>query len=1557
MMKKVKSFLSSFIVLTMLLQTNVFAYTSTFDKLDDGTPKSEEEEIIKEFVLINGDDKEGADMLTLPVSEEIKAQGRTSTVLWENHKQRKNVEFSRFPANPLDYSYMYFHFYVPENYNNELLIYLQSRSGGYGIYRFAIESSGWVEMNIPISAFNLNNESVDLSSVNRVYILAEGGWSMVADPRAKIYIQDLKFVDDGTRYTREEVISQSWDKLYAARSFSDEINALAKEIAENSVIVHRYMPTVLSRGEKGLLAANNMIARAECIGMVDMVPVSFFESYLGAQTASSGSSASVTLDGKTLSVSEGINTYVGGTFSQTPCRIYDEMYVPLTDVLNYFSVNYKLLGKAYIISDAQTLEKVVQEHELSECIATKFTDNDFEITEEDYNKVKENVRRMYLGENNDMSNPRIKEWVSDVEKEGEKWLTSMTWDMESSDLWAGIGGGNQGGRSVAYAQRIAAMAYAWGTEGSKYYKDPDMLEATIFATEYWARNIYTATNPDFISQQGGWHNWQYQTPNYILPALFIISDEVSPETMSRWLSGVDYDNPSSVGGRASDREVIALDKHVNWAGNKCWQLRIALWSAILQKQPERIRQEVNIELRKTFQYIEHLRNGVFHKSANTSFNAMDNRNCGVYADGSYIDHQYYPCIATYGANYFGVMSTVFRSIKGTSIFPTDPIVHNQVDFVRNCVEPLVWKNVIYWRARNRDVRSEQEIRKGHISKFVGYYIDMLDYVTGDDAAYLKSAIKTQGQYIENTDLIDTTGPNMILYDSIMNDASVKVLENKDYNKVFFNMGVVAHNRDDWRFYLAMNSTEVGLAEIYNYSKENFYGFHQSDGSTTLLTNDPEEYDGNYWRHVDPTKIAGVTSIEKPFDFITGSICYGGTYFVGGTTLDNRYGVAAMDFYGHNRDAVTRDDNKTDAYYSDLAAHKSWFMFDDEVVCLGSGISNTEDYEAITTIENKRLEGEMPYKDDSYVEQYVPVKVTAIGHDGNVPGNTIDYNLATRWSYEGADGWILYDLGEVKELGYTGIAFYSGNTRKTRFKLLTSVDGSNWTTHYNGESDGLTDEMLAFNTPGQARYIKIECAGNNFSAWNSISEVQFYPAQADGSTPMNGRPPFIYGLTDVWADGELLPKTDFEANKIENVDYVSIDKVGGYYFPGGADITFDKYSENGLGFIDFYVSHGITPTDGKYAYAILPTMTKEETAAYAQNPRFTILKNEASLQSVRHNDLGITGTVFWEAGETDTLTTDIPCTVNMYEDENVVKIAIADPSKRNDRANLKLKMKNLSLVSATNCVTVTRANDGYVDIALDFTKSYDPAFKGESFRGGTYTIEFTKNAASDDTSMPQTPQESISSGGSSGGSGAGGKDTSDKTESTATLFNDIRDFVWAEDAIASLTQKGVIAKSSDGKFRPADAVTREEFVKMLVVALDVPKSAQDYTFKDGVRGAWYESYLAAAKESGIVQGREDGSFGVGETISRQDMAVMLRRAISAMGYSLDEAGAAEKFTDEKDIAPYALDAVSLMQKSGLIQGMGDGSFAPKSSLNRAQAAVIIKRIMDITVKEAGAGDSK
>ena len=1547
-MKKVTKMLCIVLSIVMCMQICASAYTYSFDTTKDGA-EQEENVILKETVMLNGDDGVAAAKYGLGTSKAIKEEGRTSTIVWDDHKgAHKRVEFSGYPTNLLDYTHVQLKFYAPEAYNNKILLYFQARSGGYGHYIYDVKEAGWHDLTVRVSDLQLNTAGVDLSNINRTYLLAEGGWGLEGVKGAVFYIQDYRWYNDGSGNDRSGRIEQSWIDFYAPRAFSEETQKKTDDILKNSIVVHKNMPTVLNKGARGILSMGNGVARMETIGGVDMVPVKFFEKYLGANLVNESNRCVITIGSKSVSVTEGSVSYRGGQLSQTPSKLYGELYVPLCDILNIFGLTYTTLDKSYIIADKSLIDTIDMEYELSECVSQSFTDDNFTITDEDYAKAIANVKRIYVGEDNDMSDPLISGWVNGLAKAGEDLLKTINMDPDAVDLWSDISHSNLGVRCQAYATRITTMAKAWGAKGSKYYHSSEMLNAALYTLDWWTKNIYNENNPDFISTPGGWFYWNYGTGNELMPGMFILSDALPQEHISKYLEGIDWKNPSSVGGTMQDREIRATEDKRNVSGNKCWQMRIALWSAILQRQPERIRQEINVELRRLFEYTEHVKNGRFHESVPTSWNNEDNKNGGFYADGSYIDHMYYPYIAGYGLNYFGVMGTVFRSLKGTSMFPSDPIMHNQVDWVKNALAPVIWKNNTYWRTRGRAIAVNSGSASTSAAGFIESYIHMLDYVTGDDLEFLKSLIKTQGQFLNSYSIgSGATGPDRVLFREIMNDDSIKVLDGEDISKVFFNMAAVVHQRDDWRFYLTMNSTEIGYAEIYKYSGENWNGFHQSDGHTTLMTRDGEEYNGRYWQNVDPTKASGVTSVERPFDFITGSICYAGTHFVGGTTLDDKYTVAAMDFYGHNRGDVTREDNKTAAYYSDLSAHKGWFMFDDEIVCLGSGISTTDGYETITTIDNKRLEGMEEPKTSTEVPQFRAVSVSAIGDDGNIPENTTDYSFSTRWSYSGADGWILYDLGEVKDLGYLGIAFYAGNERRTKFKILTSTDNTSWTQHFSGESSGTTDELETYDVNKKARYVKLECAGNNLSPWNSISEVHFYPRRNDNQRPVNNKSPFIYGTDDVWVNGTLLEKNEFEKKKMGNVNYVQIENVGGYYFPEATDLTFDKYTKNEIAFVDFYQSHGVDPTGAKYAYAILPTMDKAQTESYIKNPRFTILKNEANIQSVRHNDLNITGTIFWEKGESDKLSADIPCVINMYEDDKTIRLAIADPSKLSDYANIKVKVPGLSLKGASSRVSVTKGNDGYQTISIDFTVSNDPAFKGESYKGSTYTVEFEKTG---DTGSAIVPP--VSDGGTSGGGGgsASGKDKdADVANGAGKAFSDLDAYSWAEGDILALMEKGVISKSENSLFRPGDAVKREEFVKMLVEALDIPMSEEESGFTDSTKDNWYEKYLSAAKASGIINGREDGSFGAGSSISRQDMAVMMMRALEILGISLMPEDEAE-FSDKNDIAPYAVNAVARMQKNGILNGMGDGTFAPKMVANRAQAAVIIKRIMDTAEKE-------
>lgn len=119
-------------------------------------------------------------------------------------------------------------------------------------------------------------------------------------------------------------------------------------------------------------------------------------------------------------------------------------------------------------------------------------------------------------------------------------------------------------------------------------------------------------------------------------------------------------------------------------------------------------------------------------------------------------------------------------------------------------------------------------------------------------------------------------------------------------------------------------------------------------------------------------------------------------------------------------------------------------------------------------------------------------VTASLHDGNVPANTVDGSLATRWSAQGDPQWIRYDLGSVRTPAWVRLAFLNGDTRIYTFDVQLSSDGSNWTTVYSGTSSGTTTALETYNFPNAAaRYLQIVGHGNSVNTWNSITETEVW----------------------------------------------------------------------------------------------------------------------------------------------------------------------------------------------------------------------------------------------------------------------------------------------------------------------------------------------------------------------------------------------------------------------------------------------------------------------------------
>jgi len=214
--------------------------------------------------------------------------------------------------------------------------------------------------------------------------------------------------------------------------------------------------------------------------------------------------------------------------------------------------------------------------------------------------------------------------------------------------------------------------------------------------------------------------------------------------------------------------------------------------------------------------------------------------------------------------------------------------------------------------------------------------------------------------------------------------------------------------------------------------------------------------------------------------------------------------------------------------------------------------------------------------------------------------------------------------------------------------------------------------------------------------------------------------------------------------------------------------------------------------------------------------------------------------------------------------------------------------------------------------------------------------------------------SQSGGGGGGGGGAdsagissgmvkfpSGNDNSDgETASDGAKFIDIDDVSWAKEGILALAEKNVIAGYGDKTFKPQENVTREQFVKMLVAAFELPYNTKEIYFEDVNTESWYYEYVSSGVGCGVVNGISETKFGVGSNITRQDMAVMAYRTMEYLEIEIPEKTKYTEFADADKISGYASDAVKVMQIGKIINGIGNNEFAPTDSCTRAMAAKVI-----------------
>ena len=311
-------------------------------------------------------------------------------------------------------------------------------------------------------------------------------------------------------------------------------------------------------------------------------------------------------------------------------------------------------------------------------------------------------------------------------------------------------------------------------------------------------------------------------------------------------------------------------------------------------------------------------------------------------------------------------------------------------------------------------------------------------------------------------------------------------------------------------------------------------------------------------------------------------------------------------------------------------------------------------------------------------------------------------------------------------------------------------------------------------------------------------------------------------------------------------------------------------------------------------------------------------------------------------------------------------------KENFKSTLTADLKNKNFASRDDffnalyksfVLTTVKMSNGYINI-VNVVNEFKSDIGLSSDISKEQALKVMNNTYADYAELKTALNKTSGGGGGGGGGGSfgGGSSSSsgngggrfdasfggdytdnEKAETiNKNIFDDIDDVEWARNSIVELAQLGIINGKTINTFCPNDNITREEFIKLVIMAF-VPEAKRvpaDVWFSDVPDGEWYSDVVKVAYGLDIVKGVGEDRFGTGEYITRQDAAVMVYNTALKMEMMTKVDSASVVFGDEDQMGDYAKDAVYTLAENGIINGVDGVNFAPIDNLTRAEAAKII-----------------
>lgn len=186
------------------------------------------------------------------------------------------------------------------------------------------------------------------------------------------------------------------------------------------------------------------------------------------------------------------------------------------------------------------------------------------------------------------------------------------------------------------------------------------------------------------------------------------------------------------------------------------------------------------------------------------------------------------------------------------------------------------------------------------------------------------------------------------------------------------------------------------------------------------------------------------------------------------------------------------------------------------------------------------------------------------------------------------------------------------------------------------------------------------------------------------------------------------------------------------------------------------------------------------------------------------------------------------------------------------------------------------------------------------------------------------------------------------EPSALPFTDVAASAWYYDAIGYVYEKNIMGGYSDVAFGPENAVLREQVATILYRYFGEPAVNGGADYSDAASGAYYEDAIVWAEQQGFMSGYGDGRFGVGEPLTREQLAIVVANVADA---EIERANDTKfnALPDHNTVNGWARDEVVWAVDTGIINGVeqpgGVKLLSPQQTCTRAQMATIFMNCVE------------